>query len=441
MISTIKKLRGNLALGKALSVSALNQVVSSGTNFAIVLYLVRVMEKPDFGLYSLGFALILLLAGLISSSIAVQFVVNLPDQPREQRGEYAMHHSTAVFVLGTALVIVGLLIVAPSAPLHIGGVDLQKIVLPLVIAAAFYSQRDMLMRVAYAERREIVVLASTLAVTGGVAGVFIYQSLVHQPISAVGGLFAIVVGQLSGCVAALLLLRLPYKKLNFIGLRHAFTDSWSGGRWNILTNIVYNLRAQAHNFVVAPLLGMAALAEINAARVLVTPAVMAIPPLTQILMPRLADKRNQGVGAITRYAVLAIGGLAAVSLLYSLLLLTALPWVLPLTLGGSYQNVGGLVIAWCLVTVVLALRNGLTIVLQVIRAFRDLLIANVAAAVMAIGCSIALATSFGSLGAIIALAVAEIGLCVFLVKLLRKRLPAPSGIPGGARVDREAQKK
>lgn len=416
-----------MLLGKAFSVSMLNQLVSSGTNFAIILYLVRVMEKSDFGLYSLGFALMLLLAGLISSSIAVQFVVNLPDQPQAQRAEYALSHAVAVFVLGVAMTAMAALIsTVPLSPI-IGDAHTPQIILPLVAAGAFYSLRDLLMRVAYAERRESVVLMSTLAATAGTAAALIYYWQAHYPLTAVRALLALAAGQVAGSLAGLAQLRLPYRSFNVKGVRRAFSDSWAGGRWNILTNIVYNLRSQAHNFVVAPLLGMAALAEVNAARLLVTPAVMTIPPLTQVLMPRLAAKREQGTSVIAHYALFSVGGLSAFALLYSALLLTLLPWALPLTLGEAYQHIGILVGAWCLVAVVLALRNGLTMVLQVVRAFRDLLFANAAAAVVAILLAVALTFTLGSLGAIIAVAIAEIVLSIFLVKLLRARLATRLG--------------
>jgi O-antigen/teichoic acid export membrane protein len=419
------RVRSNKAFGKALSVSLLNQLVSSGTHFAIVLYLVRVMEKSDFGLYGLGFALMLVLAGLISSSVAVQFVVNVPDQPQEQRLDYALHHAIAVFLLGLGLVALGALVSAAPWRMVIGGASLREIMFPLALSAAFYSQRDLLMRVAYSERRETVVLVSSIAVSIGTATVFTLFWQAGQPLSVGHTLIALALGQAAGCLVALLLLPLPYRSFTVKGLGQAFLDCWGGGKWNFLTNVVYNVRTQAHNFVVAPLLGLGALAEINAARVLVTPAVMVIPPLSQVLMPRLAGKRGSDAPAMTRYAMTTIGGLATVAFLYAALLLALLPWVLPLVLGEAYQNAGVLVMAWCVVAVTLAVRNGLTLVLEVVRAFRDLLWANLAAAVSALVLVTALAIGLGSLGAIAALAIAELFLCTLLLKLLKRQLREP----------------
>jgi len=407
---------------KALALSGASQIVNSLTNFVIVLYLVRVMDKSEFGFYSLGFALVLAIAGLISSLIIMQFVVNLPDVPKDQRADYAMHHSIAVFFLGMVLVMLSLLVNSIQTELIIGEMDLRQIILPLAIATFFYSQRDLLIRIAYSEKLESIVLLSTLSVPVGVAIFFTIQWYTKQPLTAPYAMYGIAAGQAAGCMAGLHFLRLPYKGFRIAGIYEAFKDSWQGGRWNILTSIVYSLRTQAHNLIAAPLLGSAALAEMNATRVLVTPAVMAIPPLTQILMPRLGEKRKQGMEAIKHYAFLSTSMLTAFSLLYTLLLLVLLPWALPLALGEAYQHTGNLVMAWCLVTVFLALRNGLTMVLQVVRVFRELLTANMIAAAVAILLVIVLSMMLGSLGAIIAIAIAEVVLCFCLGKLMQSRL-------------------
>lgn len=423
-INAIKAQSGKKALSKALSVSVLNQVVSSGTNFAIVIYLVRIMDKSDFGLYSLGFALMLLLSGFITSSIADQFVVNLPDQSKEKRAAYALHHSFAVFFLGLLLILFGA--VAGSTPwiLSIEDVNMREIFFPAVVAAGLYAQRDLLMRVAYAERRESVVLLSTLAVTAGIATTFMFYWLTNQQIIASDALIALSIGQGAGWLSGMLQLQLPFRELNLKNIYHAFRDSWVGGRWSVLTNVVYNIRSQAHNFVIGPILGLPALAEVNAARILVTPAIMAIPPLTQVLISRLADKRAQGMVVLLHFALLAIGALAISALVYAAFLMVLMPWILPLVLGESYQHVGSQVLAWCVVAIILAARNGQTMVLQVIRAFRQLLFANLISAVIAVILSIVFANLLGGLGVVIAIAISEFLLCTILLKLLLRRLKA-----------------
>lgn len=420
LIDAVKAFKGKKAIGKALSVSLLNQLISSGTNFAVVLYLVRVMEKSAFGIYSLGFALMLLLSGLILSSIAVQYVVNLPDQPQQERAGYAVHHANAVVVLGICLLMIAALVMALPADQFTGLASVQAIAMAVAAAAALYSVRDFLVRVAYSARREDYVLYSS--VTIAVAVVLGYLALRQggtPGITAADGLLVLGFGYAAGAVVLALLLKLPLASGSWRGVVMAFRESWRGGKWNVVTNVVYNIRSQAHNFIVAPLLGMAALAEVNAARVLVTPAVMAIPPLSQIIMPRLAEKRAQGASIRGRHTVLTIAVLAGFAAVYTLVLVPLLPWVLPLTLGGAYQHTGTLVVIWCLVAIVSAARNALTIVFQVAKRFRGLMLANSVAAAFAVAMAAFLSWRVGAAGAVMALGMAELVLCLLLIWLLQ----------------------
>ncbi|MEF8761572.1 MAG: hypothetical protein V5B36_18165 [Candidatus Accumulibacter sp. UW25] len=408
-----------------LVVSSTSQAVSSLTNFGIALFLVRELEKEQYGLYGLGFSLTLIIVGLVTSSICVQFVVNLPDQSNDQRISYAMHHMGCVVLVGLVLMMIAALICFISFRSTIHGLTiLRELSLPVTSAAAIHSVRDFMTRMAYSERREVAVLVSNISVALSVAaGLF---GVLQTGIELTAGicLYVYALGQMFGCLFGLRVYALPWRHFSFGKMRLAFVESWRGGRWSVMTSLTYNLRTQAHNIVLPPLLGVSALADVNAARVLVTPAVMAIPAFTQVLLPRLAEQRGQGASKLFRTAGMAIGGLFAVALLYSAVLITCLPWLLPLALGVAYSGIGALVVAWCIVTAFLAMRNGLSITLQVLRAFRDLMLANLAAALLAIAAALLLVKTLGGLGAILALALAELMLCLVLILILRKRIQA-----------------
>ena len=404
----------SMRLAKAASISLANQVVSSGTNFAVVLFLVRVLEKGEFGLYSLGFAVMLLLAGLSSSAIAVQYVVNLPDQPLELRADYALHHANATALLSSALLLFGLLLAV--LPISLIEQHLRPhLIIACFLAAALYGCRDFLVRVAYSEKKEKFVLYSSLTVMlVTIPGLLAMQKWWPDMLSAGSALYVLAMAQIAGWVLLQALLKLPIKRSTRSGMWMAFQHAWKGGRWNVMTNIVYNLRTQAHNFIVAPMLGLAAVAEINAARVLVTPAVMAIPPLSQIILPRLSVQRQQGIQRLRRYTIMVIAGMAAIALGYSLLLLPWIDELIVLALGEAYQDAKLLVLGWCGVTLCLAMRNGVTLGLQSLREFKGLMWANSAGAVTAITLAYIFCVTFAQLGAVLALGLAELFLFVFL---------------------------
>lgn len=100
-------------VGRALSVSVLNQVVSSGTNFLFGLYLVRILAPAEFGLYGIGFAISLLYVGVGNALFLTQMVVHLPDKAVLERNAYVGRVLLLVvlFCLGT-VVFVGIVLFA-----------------------------------------------------------------------------------------------------------------------------------------------------------------------------------------------------------------------------------------------------------------------------------------------------------------------------------------
>ena len=82
---------------KALSVSVLNQAVSSGTNFVLGLYLVRVLTPANFGLYSIGFAIGIFFFGIGNSLFLTQMVVHTPGKSENDRMQYAANIFFLVF--------------------------------------------------------------------------------------------------------------------------------------------------------------------------------------------------------------------------------------------------------------------------------------------------------------------------------------------------------
>lgn len=190
----------------------------------------------------------------------------------------------------------------------------------------------------------------------------------------------------------------------------------------MLTSLAYNLRTQSHSFVIGPLLGAAALADLHASRVLVTPAVIAIPPLSQVLMPRLAEARRDGQSSMKRMTVVSIALQASVAATYCVVLLPLLPLIVPRVLGDAYAHVEPLVTAWGAVVLLMAIRTGLTMALEAVRAFRDLLFINIVVAVVTLMLAVGFSSTFGSIGAIAAIGISELLLCVGLFGLYKSRI-------------------
>ncbi len=407
--------------GSALLISGSSQAISSLTSFAVVLFLVRTLDKNAFALYSIGFAASLILSAIFIAFFSTQYLVNRPGHAPGQQTRYA-----AQYVLATAVSCLGILILSfflASVPANaILTADFLGLAPASALLMAGFAIKDMATRIAFTEHREWLALISALTAALSALAGFVVTTRLLPGLQAQPALYVIAFSQLCAAALLLLLLRLPWRKLSLDRVRLAYVDAWQGGRWHALSSIVYSLRTQAHNLLVVPILGFSALADINAARILLTPAIFLIAPIYQVAMPRLAGIAKDSPSRVPRYVHLLSAGLLGIALLYSLLLLSTMHWLIPLLLGESYVDLDLLVFSWCLFTLFVATRNGLAMGLEVLKDFKAILKANSIAAIVSIGLVGAMSVFWEGPGAIIALAVAEFSLCVLLYRAFRRCL-------------------
>lgn len=394
-------------------VSLFSQAISSLTNFLILFFLVRFISKIEFAIYSVSFAVILLFSGLISSFMAIQYVVNLPEVSIEKRDNCTVNYTMAVFFLGSLFIAFSIFF-----QFFLDFTEYRDLYIPIAFCILTFSLRDFLVRVAFSYRRECVVLVSaTLNAVGVSCAFFALWSL--NVSRAWGFVLALSFGQLLGGVIAWLMLRLSCRLISLPEIVSTFRSSWGGGKWDVLLNIIFFVRTQAHNFVIAPILGLSALADVNAARILITPAVMALPPLTQILMPRLVDRQARGDNS-SKIVYLSVSGIGAFAVFYSVVLLGFLPRLLPLVLGDLYSNVGNIVALWCGVAILISVRSGFILVFQVKKLFKLLLLPNLIAAIISILLSIVFIFYFEAIGVLLSMIISESVLCYLLFRYLKK---------------------
>lgn len=400
----------------ALLYSGMSQVISSLANFGVIVYLVRILDKEQFGIYGIGFAFVLFISGLIAAAIAVQFVVNVPHHPIGNRTNYVVHHIYATILIGLAIIACSVFFKVILELFFILDSFISSLVVPVAVASACFALRDMFMRIAFYERREFIVFISNLSTAVFVFLSFLLLAIFNFQFDAAIAISIYALGQGVGVIYGAVTLKPSWHAFRFSELRQAISDSWSGGRWQILTTAVHNFRSQAHSFLAAPLIGIDALADINAARVLITPAVIAIPPSTQILMPRLAQATTLGISLMLWNAFIWIGLLTFLALIYCLFLIIASDYVIKIALGGDYDHISPIVTTWCLFTILMVIRNGLTVVLIVLKRFHFLFITNLMATIAIIIMMILFTKGNSStVGIVLAMICAEALLCILLL--------------------------
>lgn len=417
-IGIIKAHQGKKVLGKALSVSALNQLVSSGTNFVLGIYLVRMLPPAEFGLYGIGFAISLFYFGIGNSLFLTQMVVHMPDRAPEARVPYAGRMFLLVALFCTITLLLFTLLLAIGGYIWESVVRHAEFASAIMTASVTYLFKDFFVRHAYNVRRE----SWALSIHGAIACIMAILLWLHHlfvtSFSAETALWIYALAQVSGAILGYLLARLPVAGHQVNTLFGDLRESWHGGKWASITNLVYFARTQAHTIVVVFLLGPIEVAKLNATRLLVTPATILTPALSQIAMPRLASAREQGERRLIVLGRLVALTLLTIALFYCVILLGNYDFIVDIVLEDSYQDLFVITALWCLYTCLLAIRNSAEMIGQVRKEFIRLSSANTFSAFVSLAATYWLTFLYGVSGALMGLIVGEIILIILFYRFV-----------------------
>lgn len=403
----------------ALSISGVTQALSSGTNFALTFYLVRVMDAESFGFYGIGFATSLLLSGILSGLIATQMVVLAPEKPLIDRVPYVARMLTVLLAL-SGLVVGAALVVTAAVKTTFLYADLLT---GIAVAGAAYALKDFLVRYAYTVRKETWALYINGATALGLILLLVPSALGFTLLSPTTALFISASANVIGSLIGIALAGLPLTIMSVIRAFAELRSACSGGVWAAAGVIVAWAQTQSYVYVTAFALGPVGVAAVNAARLFVTPAFAVVPALTQIIMPRFVSLRLQDetrllrlVGSLTIWFVVAAGAYSAV------LLVIIENEIVTAILGSQYSGLELIVISWCVVLLCHYSRVCSSTAFQAMRLFRYLTVRNILSACVAVLSSILLISSFGVMGAVVSVALGEILLSLFLFRKMRKLL-------------------
>jgi O-antigen/teichoic acid export membrane protein len=391
--------KGKVAALGVVSVGAANQAISSLTNFFYGLYLLRVLTLADFGRYSIGFATMLFLSGFANVFFLIQMIVHSPAKPSAERRLYAGR--IFLMLAGSCLVLLalaastawGLLATESGAVMPVIGVALMSVA---------YMLKEFHTRHAFNESRggRAVLIQTTVAVLMLLGIAVIVVTDMGMSLELAFGLYA---GAYGG--AALLghgLAGLPMRGHSILAIKADLAEISAGGRWAVLTNLVYFLRSHAHTIVVTWSMGMASLAQVNAARILVAPAILIIPAMGQVVLPRIAAAADsKGWPAALKIQGRIAAGMLAFVALYSAALLLAWPVLSEIALGEKYPELFGVSALWCVYASCLAVRVSAEWAVWAMKMFRPHALVSVSCAPVALVSAWALAGKCGLEGAVL----------------------------------------
>ena len=385
----------------------LDQALLSGINFAIGLSFIRLTDKTDYGLYTQFFAL-LLLSQATQNALSNAPLVSIGAR-RRARGMQAM--AAHLFRMQTVASL-GLAIIAFSGvhlSVGIGLLPELPTALALPFAAAIIGQwvREFARKYSFIRLEPGRALATdtlfaVLLLILLLAGIAMDQFGTAWVLGAMG---------LSHLIAGMVELQhARLKPLSAHGhWRPQLSAAWEKSRWSLPSVIVGWGSNYSFVYVVAAIGGVAAAAEISAARLLMMPAGLVVIAWCNTFSPRIA----RWVGArdfstLRRIVSYSLAALVLIILGYAGVLALSFDLLITWVIGADYASVLGMSMWWALYFCVNAIRKIGNACLVGDGRFRELFHYSWITFVIGLPATVALTLQFGSVGSIIGLIVTEV---------------------------------
>lgn len=403
-----------------------DQAVISLANFAVALAVLRLGTKEEFGLYALGYMAVVVANGFAGGMFGSQFIV-----AQHQRAEAARPAFAAALLLaqagGVSLACLVVLAALAAAGWATPVLAVTLLVIPAAVAQDFLRvHRLALLRPQSALALDVLnaLLWAGFTLVGLALGLAV-------PVAALAGHGAACLVTAAVAVATA---RLPLRQ-GLRGIGDGLRTVWDQGRWSVGGVAVAMAQNQAHLYILGLLVGLAAVAEVNAARMLLTPAALLLVGVNRTLIPGFAQLHATGEAhRILRQALIAVCALLGAVLAYALLLWAAWDVLRLHLLQGRYDGIGPLVALWTLVIALQAVTEIASGQLQAASRFRMLALRIGGVAGPVVVALVPMILWLGGAGSLVVLALGQASLGWLLWREVTRKTshPRPSCATTGA---------
>lgn len=402
----------------------IDQALLSALNFGIGLLFIRLATKEEYGLYTQFFGFLMLSQSLHNALTNAPLLALGPKLPKEGARILAEHLLRLQSGVSIALAVLSLIAVwmtdrvasIPQLDMAVaGGFVIALIGQWLREYARVYHFLNMrpgsalLTDALYG----IVLVLGLLAVAGGLEVTTTWVLLVSGGASAVAGLQCIFHER--------------------IGLGRASRDAkelmqraWAVSRWTLPGTVIDWLSRNTFAIIVGAIVGLAAAAEITAARLLLMPAGLCVTAWGKVFAPRFAMWWGAGdtrlLTSVSWVSGTAMVGMVAV---YFAMLILGFDLLLRYVLGQDYAEARPLLPLWAIYFAITAIRQVGTVTLAAGERFRALFHYGWIATAIGLPAAIVLTVEAGTQGAIIGLIVGESVLAALVLGVGVRRMRAP----------------
>lgn len=312
-----------------------DQVVVSGTSLMTNIIIGRAFGKSWFGMYALGYSIIIVLFEIQASLIAAPYIVKCQGMSKDDSSRY----TGSVLILFCALAMVSSLCLVLSGrflPKGYGLDETAAICPPLALIIGAVLLRELARRVCFA-RQEVsaVLLLDVLASVIQIGGLLL---LARSPSRSVTGAF-LVMGLSSGVVGALWVAM--WRKQLVYSMSHAVAtlkEHTSFGTWVLSGNVAFLLAQQMYPWYLALFDGVEATGTLAACLGILAFLNPLMTAVGNMLGPKTATAAAEGVWKLWRLVAKTTAVLAATTGLLTVCIILFGEKLVVLIYGGQYAG-------------------------------------------------------------------------------------------------------
>ncbi len=333
------------------SSSIFDQVVLSATNFLVGFVLIRYTSDQDYALYVLVQSTLLLIISMHNSYLMGPLTILTPrlapDERRQTLGSMKGVQRRLLLICAVPLLLLtlaGYLSGLLSGPLA------------SVVAAAIFAiwtalRREYLRSVLLMYSRPHSLLGAdavyaTALLAGVAAAIIIHKAVV------VGAILALAIAAWSGGAAAHRSLALDpgWQRERAISMWPAIR---SLGAWALLGSTIYWTLGQSYSYLLATRLGLTAVADVNATRLLLMPVAVLTIGIVSLLGPSAATWYTQiGIRGVVRRLLMFLVAVGVLDLIYFVAVWWSRDWLMGGVLHKHIHSFDLLLILWTAVVIV-----------------------------------------------------------------------------------------
>ena len=406
------------------SASIIDQALLSGLNFLIGLALIRFATKDTYGLYSQLFGVGLLITTLLDALIGSALTTL---SARLAAGERVLFVARAARIQWGASAVMALLTgVGVGVACAVLELSAKPVLLGLSFAVFAFALgcREYCRTALFIESRPEAVAKLDLvfvlvSVVGALSFLLLDQIEVHQ-------IFFLLA--LSNGSAALFESAFLWRNAGAQSTWHNYIADarqlWGLSRWAVMGSVVGWLGNNSYLYFAGAMVGVAALADLNAARLLLIPVIVVTMAWARVARPAMGQMIASGENAkLHRFLWKSTLSIEVFAVAYVAILFLAFPWLIAHVFGAKYSGISSLMLMWGAYFAISCARNVGTVLLVTYGAFRALFWQGVLSLVILLSTALWLMPMWGEKGALVAMIIVELWelLVNYVVMLPRAR--------------------